>query len=244
MLEAFPPTENALSDPNGLLAVGGDLTPHRLLHAYSQGIFPWYEPGEPILWWTPNPRAVLFPARFHRSRSFSKFLRNVSWTVGFDTSFETVIESCAEFTPDRPETWISDEMKAAYLDLHQLGFAHSIEAYIDGVLAGGLYGVVLGRVFFGESMFSRLPNGSKLALHALCELGAQGGLDLIDCQLPNDHLSSLGMELIQREEFESILKTSITPIDINDDTWLHSMTEATSLSLDNKLLKSSLAPGK
>ena len=243
MLDAFPPTEHALTDPNGLLAVGGDLTPQRLLHAYSRGIFPWYEPGEPILWWTPNPRAVLFPECFHRSRSLKKLIRSDTWSVAFDHDFEGVIDACAELTPERLETWISDEMKAAYLQLHQLGFAHSVEIYVEGELAGGLYGVFLGRVFFGESMFSRWSNASKLALHTLCEIGASGGLDMIDCQLPNDHLESLGMQLIQRADFESILKKSITVVDINDDQMIRS--DATALSsLDKKLLDTSLALGK
>jgi len=243
MLEAFPPTEHALSDPNGLLAVGGDLTPQRLLHAYSRGIFPWYEPGEPILWWTPNPRAVLFPECFHRSRSLKKIIRSDTWSVAFDRNFEAVIDACAEQTLERLETWISDEMKMAYLELHRLGFAHSVEIYVEDELAGGLYGVHLGRVFFGESMFSRWSNASKLALHALCDLGASGGLDLIDCQLPNDHLQSLGMELIQRADFESILKKSITVVEINDNRAISSDI-VTPLSLDKKLLDTSLALGK
>ena len=189
------------------------------------------------------------PASGAISRAFpsiallKKLIRSDTWSVAFDRNFEAVIDACAEQTPERLETWISDEMKMAYLELHRLGFAHSVEIYVEDELAGGLYGVHLGRVFFGESMFSRWSNASKLALHALCELGASGGLDMIDCQLPNDHLQSLGMELIQRADFESILKKSITVVEINDDGAI-SNEIVTPLSLDKKLLDTSLALGK
>jgi len=213
-MDPFPPTSAALEDPNGLLAVGGDLSAARLLAAYQRGIFPWYEAGEPILWWTPQPRAVLRPREFHESKSLRKFLKARDWRVEYDHRFEQVIEACAAPSPGREETWISDDMKAAYLELHRLGYAHSVEVLDNDCLVGGLYGVKLGKIFFGESMFSNTPNASKVALKALCELGSLGGLSLIDCQMPNEHLSSLGMTLIQRENFEMELKTGITVGDI------------------------------
>ena len=213
-MDPFPPTSTALEDPNGLLAVGGDLSAARLLAAYQRGIFPWYEAGEPILWWTPQPRAVLRPSEFHESKSLRKFLKTRDWRVEYDQRFEQVIEACAAPSPGREETWISDDMKAAYLELHRLGYAHSVEVLDNDCLVGGLYGVKLGKIFFGESMFSNTPNASKVALKALCELGSLGGLSLIDCQMPNEHLLSLGMTLIQRENFEMELKTGITVGDI------------------------------
>ncbi len=213
-MDPFPPTSAALEDPNGLLAVGGDLSAARLLAAYQRGIFPWYEAGEPILWWTPQPRAVLRPREFHESKSLRKFLKTRDWRVEYDQRFEQVIEACAAPSPGREETWISDDMKAAYLELHRLGYAHSVEVLDNDCLVGGLYGVKLGKIFFVESMFSNTPNASKVALKALCELGSLGGLSLIDCQMPNEHLSSLGMTLIQRENFEMELKTGITVGDI------------------------------
>ncbi len=217
-MEAFPPTSSALEDPNGLLAVGGDLSAARLLEAYQRGIFPWYEPGEPILWWTPQPRAVLRPTEFHESRSLRKFLKTTEWCVEYDQRFEQVVDACAAPSPGREKTWISDDMKAAYLELHRRGYAHSVEVIDNHRLIGGLYGVKLGKIFFGESMFSVITNASKVALKALCELGAPGGLSLIDCQMPNEHLASLGMTLISRENFEMELKNSITLNDIGSDS--------------------------
>jgi len=221
-MEVFPPTSSALEDPNGLLAVGGDLSAERLLEAYQRGIFPWYEPGEPILWWTPQPRAVLRPTEFHESRSLRKFLKTTEWCVEYDQRFEQVVDACAAPSPGREKTWISDDMKAAYLELHRLGYAHSVEVIDNHGLIGGLYGVKLGKIFFGESMFSVTTNASKVALKALCELGAPGGLSLIDCQMPNEHLASLGMTLISRENFEMELKNSITLNDIGSDSMLTS----------------------
>jgi leucyl/phenylalanyl-tRNA--protein transferase len=208
-MEPFPPTSAALDDPNGLLAVGGDLSAARLLEAYQRGIFPWYEPGEPILWWTPQPRAVLRPAEFHASKSLRKFLKTTDWHVECDLRFEQVIDACAAPSPGREETWISDDMKAAYLELHRLGYAHSVEVIDKSGLIGGLYGVKLGSVFFGESMFSKKSNASKIALHAICKKELLGVLSLIDCQMPNAHLQSLGMTLITRAEFEEILASEI-----------------------------------
>ena len=210
-MEPFPPTCAALEDPNGLLAVGGDLSAARLLEAYQRGIFPWYKPGEPILWWTPQPRAVLRPSEFHESKSLRKFLKNNDWRIEYDQCFEEVIDACAAPSPGREETWISDDMKAAYLELHRLGYAHSIEVMSAGTLVGGLYGVKLGTIFFGESMFSKKSNASKIALHAICKKEILGPLSLVDCQMPNEHLESLGMTLITREAFEQILASEIKP---------------------------------
>jgi len=209
MIEPFPPTEYALADPNGLLAVGGDLSAERLLHAYQRGIFPWYEEGEPILWWTPNPRAVLFPSELHISRSLRKFLNKCNWTLSLNRCFEEVVSACAEPTDQRSATWISSEIATAYLQLHRMGYAQSIEVFDGEELVGGLYGVTLGRVFFGESMFSRRANASKVALHYLCSKVPFPQLALIDCQVPNPHLESLGMALIPRLEFEQLLRAHL-----------------------------------
>ena len=180
-----------------------------MLEAYQRGIFPWYEPGDPILWGTPQPRAVLRPAEFHESKSLRKFLKTNEWRVEYDLRFEQVINACAAPSPGREETWISDNMKAAYVELHRLGYAHSVEVIDNDRLIGGLYGVKLGRVFFGESMFSKESNASKVALHAICKKELLGPLSLIDCQMPNAHLESLGMTLITRSEFEDILAFEI-----------------------------------
>jgi len=209
MIEPFPPTEYALADPNGLLAVGGDLSAERLLQAYQRGIFPWYEEGEPILWWTPNPRAVLFPGELHISRSLRKFLNKCNWTLSLNRCFENVVSACAELTDQRSATWISSEIASAYLNLHRMGYAQSIEVFDGEELVGGLYGVTLGRVFFGESMFSRRANASKVALHYLCSKVPFPQLALIDCQVPNPHLESLGMTLIPRLEFEQLLQAHL-----------------------------------
>ena len=209
MIEPFPPTEHALADPNGLLAVGGDLSAERLLHAYQRGIFPWYEEGEPIMWWTPNPRAVLFPGELHISRSLRKFLNKCNWTLSLNRCFEDVVSACAELTDQRSATWISSEIASAYLNLYRMGYAQSIEVFDGEELVGGLYGVTLGRVFFGESMFSRRANASKVALHYLCSKVPFPQLALIDCQVPNPHLESLGMTLIPRLEFEQLLQAHL-----------------------------------
>jgi len=165
--ESFPPLEQALEDPAGLLAAGGDLSSERLLAAYRRGIFPWYSPGQPVLWWSPDPRAVLFPEEFRVSRSLAKTLRNGGFSTSVDRDFPAVIDGCAAPRPASPGTWITSEMRSAYLELHRLGHAHSIEIYREGNLAGGLYGVRLGGVFFGESMFSRERDASKTALARL-----------------------------------------------------------------------------
>ena len=194
----FPPVEHALTSPDGLLAIGGDLRRERLLHAYRQGIFPWYSEGQPPLWWSPDPRCVLFPERFRRSRSLRRTLRREAFRVTVDEAFEQVLEACATVPRGGQDgTWITPDMSRAYAALHRAGDAHSVECWRDGTLAGGLYGVAIGRVFFGESMFSRRSDASKVALDRLC----RGGYALIDCQMSTPHLLSLGCECVSRASF-------------------------------------------
>lgn len=201
----FPEVALALREPDGLLAVGGDLSPGRLLAAYRQGIFPWYNPGQPILWWAPDPRMVLFPAQLHISRSLARTLRQGKFQLTLDSAFAQVLAACAGPRPGARGTWITPEMQAAYLRLHQLGHAHSIECWQDGKLVGGLYGVALGRVFFGESMFSHQTNASKVALVTLVQQLAAWGFALLDCQIHSPHLQSLGAGTISRERFVALL---------------------------------------
>ncbi|POZ60901.1 leucyl/phenylalanyl-tRNA--protein transferase [Chromobacterium alticapitis] len=202
----FPPAAQALSHPNGLLAAGGDLSPRRLLCAYSQGIFPWFSEGEPILWWSPAPRMVLFPEELKVSRSLAKTLRNLDYEIRVDTAFADVMRACAEPRPGQDGTWIVPEMQAAYCRLHGLGYAHSFETWMDGELAGGLYGVSIGRMFYGESMFSHRPDASKLAfVHMVRHLAGQG-VEMIDCQMHTSHLASLGARLVPRDVFLATLK--------------------------------------
>ena len=201
--EWFPPLDQALDEPEGLLAAGGDLSPERLLAAYRRGIFPWYSAGQPVLWWSPNPREVLFPGEFKCSRSLSKTLRNRGFEVTFDREFAEVVRACAARRENSPGTWITSEMHAAYCGLHQRGQAHSVEVRFEDRLVGGLYGVLLGRVFFGESMFSRERDASKVALAHLAQRALVAGLQLIDCQLPTPHLRSLGSRPLSRAEFSA-----------------------------------------
>ncbi len=198
----FPPLATALSEPNGLLAVGGDLVPERLLAAYRRGIFPWYSPGEPILWWSPDPRMVLFPAEFKVSRSLGRTLRRGGYEVRLDTAFARVIAACAQ-TPRRGQhgTWIVPEMQAAYRRLHELGLAHSVETWVDGELVGGLYGIALGRMFYGESMFSWRSDASKIAVAHLARYLERLGFGMVDCQMHTAHLASLGAREIPRDDF-------------------------------------------
>jgi leucyl/phenylalanyl-tRNA---protein transferase len=208
--DGFPPTIEALESPNGLLAVGGDLSTERLLLAYRHGIFPWYEAPQPVLWWTPNPRSVLFPENLHISRSLRKTLRADAFHLAVDRQFTPVMRACAGLRRDGAGTWIDEDMLAAYGRLHALGFAHSVEVSDDtGALVGGLYGVSLGRVFFGESMFSRVSDASKVALVALVSIIKRGGFHMIDCQVENDHLKSLGAMNINRLDFEQRLAQNI-----------------------------------
>jgi leucyl/phenylalanyl-tRNA--protein transferase len=206
---AFPPVDEALSEPDGILCAGGDLSEARLLEAYRRGIFPWYAEGQPILWWSPDPRAVLFPNEFKVSRSLSKTLRNRGFETTLDLAFGDVIRQCADGL-QRPEgTWITPEMTAAYHRLHSAGFAHSVETWLDGRLVGGLYGVALGRIFFGESMFSRERDASKVAFKQLVDRSLELGIELIDCQVANPHLSSLGARDLPRQDFVERLARAI-----------------------------------
>jgi leucyl/phenylalanyl-tRNA---protein transferase len=207
--DCFPPPDQALDDPAGLLAAGGDLSPARLLAAYKRGIFPWYSPGQPVLWWSPDPRAVLFPEEFRCTRSLSKTIRNGGFAVEIDRDFVSVIDSCAAPRPHSLGTWITPEMRSAYIHLHKLDYAHSIEVYRNSVLVGGLYGVRLGSVFFGESMFSRERDASKVALAHLVDLSRHHGIAVIDCQLATRHLESLGSRSIARAQFQALLREHI-----------------------------------
>jgi len=198
----FPETASALSEPRGLLAAGGELKVEWLLVAYRQGIFPWFSDNEPILWWSPAPRTVLYPADFYQSRSLQKLARRQRYRLSVNEDFRGVIESCAAERVGQQGTWINPQMIDAYIEMHDAGFAHSIECRRGDELVGGLYGIGLGRVFFGESMFSREPNTSKLCLRHLVE---SGNYEMIDCQLATSHLKSLGATEISREEFESAL---------------------------------------
>lgn len=195
----FPPTE--LAEDSGLLAVGGDLRPERLLLAYSMGIFPWFNADDPILWWSPDPRFILEFHELKISRSLAKLLRHNPFSVTFDQAFPQVMAACAEVRRPGEGTWITPEMAQSYARLHELGYAHSVEVTHQGQLVGGLYGVCLGRCFFGESMFHRVANASKVALVALVAHLRQKDFELLDCQMPSDHLRSLGARAIAREQF-------------------------------------------
>ena len=201
----FPPLEKALHDPNGLLAAGGDLSAERLVQAYRHGCFPWYQDGQPILWWSPDPRTVLLPEELHVSRSLAKLLRQGRYQVSFDSDFAGVIKACAAPRDYADGTWITDSMRAAYHTLHQRGFAHSVEVRQGGELVGGLYGLAMGRLFFGESMFSRADNASKVGFVTLVEHLREAGFVLIDCQMPTQHLHSLGARSISRTAFAQYL---------------------------------------
>jgi len=204
----FPPVSLAMED--GLLAVGGDLSPYRLLEAYRQGIFPWYSPGEPILWWAPQPRFVLFPDEILLSRSMRQILRKKHFQVTLDRNFDAVIHACATIgRPAQEGTWITEEMQEAYSILHELGYAHSVEVWRDRGLIGGLYGVSLGGCFFGESMFSRESNASKAALIFLSSLLKILRFTLIDCQVYTSHLALLGARFIPRETFTALIRKSL-----------------------------------
>ncbi|HNQ56925.1 MAG: leucyl/phenylalanyl-tRNA--protein transferase [Rhodocyclaceae bacterium] len=196
----FPSVESALRRPNGLLCAGGDLSPQRLLDAYRHGIFPWFSEGEPILWWSPDPRMVLFPQEVKISRSLARTLRRGGYDVRLDTAFAQVIHECSLPRRDQDGTWITPQMQQAYIRLHELGHAHSVETWIDGKLAGGLYGVAIGRAFYGESMFTRRTDASKIALAHLARYLERRGFAVIDCQMKTAHLASLGAREIRRRE--------------------------------------------
>jgi leucyl/phenylalanyl-tRNA--protein transferase len=207
--QPFPAPQLAMRDPNGLLAIGGDLSVARLVNAYAQGIFPWYNPDEPILWWCPDPRAVLVPAQFHVSRSLARRLRKQDFAVTLDRNFGGVLESCSAPRARGRGTWLGSEMKQAYRALHARGHAHSIEVWRHGALVGGLYGVGLGRAFYGESMFSGIDDGSKIALYYLCRQLAAWEFALMDCQIASPHLATLGATELPRERFLAVLHEAV-----------------------------------
>ena len=200
----FPPAH--LAAPNGILAIGGDLVPERLLEAYRQGIFPWYNDNEPIIWWSPRSRCVLFPGEIKISHTMRQILRQKRFTVTFDRDFSAVITACQKKRHGQTGTWITEEMKSAYIQLYEMGYAHSVESWYEGVLAGGLYGVSLGRCFFGESMFSQISNASKAAFITMVNVLQEREFGLIDCQVRSDHLMSLGAREIPREIFLPLLQ--------------------------------------
>ena len=219
----FPDPTFALEEPDGLLAVGGDLSPARLLNAYRQGIFPWYSEGEQILWWSPNPRAVLYPEQLKISRSLQKSLRKCPFRVTMDTAFAQVIAKCSESRIDKDGsqsgTWITEEMKQAYIELHRIGFAHSVECWEGEELVGGLYGVSMGKVFFGESMFARRSDASKIGFAHLVKQLTAWGFALIDCQVHTDHLTSLGAVDIPRDNFLALLDQHCDPFEAHQGAW-------------------------
>lgn len=202
----FPPLEHALREPNGLLAAGGDLSAERLLAAYRHGCFPWFQDGQPPLWWSPDPRTVVSPHEVHVSRSLAKLLRQGRFEVSFDTDFTGVIQGCAAPRSYADGTWITDGMQQAYIELHQRGFAHSVEVRQGSELVGGLYGLAIGKLFFGESMFSRADNASKVGFATLASHLVRWGFVLIDCQMPTSHLQSLGAYAISRREYARYLQ--------------------------------------
>jgi leucyl/phenylalanyl-tRNA--protein transferase len=209
--DRFPPVSQALTEPNGLLAAGGDLSPKRLLAAYRRGIFPWYEEGQPILWWSPDPRAVLQPDAVKVSRSLRRSLNKGGFELGIDRAFGEVVAACAEPRRYTDSTWITREMAAAYTRLHGLGWAHSFESWRDGELVGGLYGVAIGRVFFGESMFARATDASKVAFVRLAEYLQVHDFRLIDCQVASAHVASLGATTVSRADFLALLDEYCEP---------------------------------
>jgi leucyl/phenylalanyl-tRNA--protein transferase len=213
---SFPPVDQALNSPNGLLAAGGDLSSIRLLESYRRGIFPWFSEGEPILWWSPDPRMVLFPKEFNISHSLRKTLRNGRHEVRMDSAFEQVMRACAAPREGQSGTWIHEEMIAAYCELHRLGYAHSVETWLDGKLVGGLYGMALGRMFYGESMFSRRTDASKIALAHLAAQLTRWNFGMIDCQMNTPHLASLGAREIPRKEFVARLQELINYAPVTD----------------------------
>lgn len=227
----FPPLEHAL--PDGLLAAGGDLSSQRLITAYSQGIFPWFNKDDPILWWSPNPRMVLLPEKVKISKSLAKTIKHSALTITIDTAFAEVMACCAQRRRNQEQnddnhTWIHPSMIQAYTELHQQGIAHSVECWHDGQLVGGLYGLALGQIFFGESMFSRERDASKIALVALCKQLLRYGFPIIDCQVYSDHLARLGAEEIDRQQFRQLLE-SYCPVDVSEQCWQLNITASSLL---------------
>jgi leucyl/phenylalanyl-tRNA--protein transferase len=216
--DPLPPVTSALRRPNGLLAAGGGLSVRRLVDAYSRGCFPWFSEGEPVLWWSPDPRMVLVPGELHVPRSLSRRMRRGDITVTADLAFADVMAGCAEPRDDEAGTWITAEMTGAYRSLHAAGHAHSIEAWQDGLLVGGLYGVALGRAFFGESMFTRVPDASKIALVTLVAQLQRWGFGIVDCQMKTDHLARFGAREIPRAQFVAHLER-LVPLEAPTHPW-------------------------
>jgi len=215
----FPPVERALRHPNGLLCAGGDLGPERLVAAYARGLFPWYSEGEPILWWSPDPRMVFEPGRVHVSRRLARSIRSTSWCVTVNRAFEAVIRACAAPRPDQAGTWIDQRMIEAYVVLHRRGDAHSLEVWNGDDLVGGIYGVAIGRVFFGESMFHRASNASRMALVALAELLDRCGYRLLDGQVESTHLAQMGAFKLPRSEFLRIVESASQEEPTDKEHW-------------------------
>jgi len=212
----FPPVEEA--EPDGLIAIGGDLSPERLLQAYARGIFPWFKEGNDIYWYSPDPRMVIFPEHFRISDSLKRIVRSGQFGVSFDTAFGEVIRGCAKAPrPGQDGTWISHDFIGAYTELHRLGFAHSVEVFLEGELAGGLYGISLGSAFFGESMYFRTKNASKVALHALVERCRQLGFLFIDCQVESPHMHHFGATTISRSEYLEKLDSALQAPSVRGD---------------------------
>ena len=211
--DAFPPVETAFLEPDGLLAAGGDLSPARLLYAYQNGIFPWYDSTQPILWWSPDPRCVLRPDSFHLSRRLRRSLSRGDLAVSFNREFASVVSACAANRPGQDGTWITPDMASAYEVLHHMGWAHSVEIWRETELVGGLYGLGIGKVFFGESMFSRQTDASKAAMLVLTALLAQQGFAILDCQVASPHLFTLGAESMPRKAFTQVLQKACTCAD-------------------------------
>lgn len=209
--EAFPALDTAFAEPEGLLAVGGDLSAERLLYAYRNGIFPWYSEGQPVLWWSPDPRCVLQPGAFHMGRRLRRSLKSSAFLMTFDNSFTKVIDACAAPRKTHTGTWITDDMKLAYCALHRAGWAHSVEVWQKDSLVGGLYGLSIGSAFFGESMFSRVNDASKAAMLALCKELLERKFMVVDCQLSSPHLRSLGATHLPRAAFVALLKQACLP---------------------------------
>lgn len=207
-VHSFPDVENALREPDGLLAAGGDLHVERLLYAYTRGIFPWYEDGQPILWWSPDPRCVMRPDEFRVSRRLRQYLRRSTFTLSCNRAFADVIRACAGARPAQQGTWITADMMAAFEQLHAEGWAHSVEIWDESELVGGIYGLSIGRVFFGESMFSKRDNASKFAMFFLCQILSRNDFTLLDCQVLSQHLMTLGAGSMPRTEFSELLRTS------------------------------------
>lgn len=209
--EAFPDIAAALTVPDGLLAAGGNLAPDRLLYAYRRGVFPWFDSGQPILWWSPDPRCVMLPDSFHLARRLRRSMQNSALESSFNKAFSAVVEACAANRVGQKGTWITDEMIEAYSTLHGQGWAHSVEIWRDDELVGGLYGLAIGKAFFGESMFSQESNASKIAMWILCGLLVRHRFEILDCQVGSPHLTSLGAILMPRSEFAALLERACDP---------------------------------